>query len=171
MIYEFDLQADDYKAASLASMRTGRIVRAYVPYGLSVALVFWILLRVAVGAEEIAATAAAVILFLGFLGYYGLTWRSRFDRAFTRHYEGARGSILGPHTLELTDAGLNSSGPLHRSFRAWPSITRAVASRSHIFFHTLFGVVYVLPLRAVDKPGDLLATLQSRHAVQVVDVT
>lgn len=167
MIYKFDLVADDYIAASLSSNKTRSVVRAYVPYALALALIFWILLRHAVEASFLASTVFAAVLFLGVLAYYGLTWQKSFTRVLKRYHEGPRHAILGAHTLELTDAGLNSSGPLHRSFRAWSAITDAVVSRSHIFFHTLFGVVYVLPLRAVDDVRSLLASLENKYGVNV----
>ena len=167
MVYKFELVADDYIAASLSSNTTTAVIRAYLPYALLLALLFWILLRHAVAASFLLATVSAAALLMTMLAYYCLTWPKTFANALKRYHEGPRRSILGPHTLELTDAGLNSSGPLHRSFRAWPSITGAVVSRSHIFFHTLFGIVYVLPLRAVGDSATLLATLRSKYGISV----
>lgn len=168
MIYKFDLTADDYTAASLSSNTTRRVVRAYLPYALVLALAFWILLRHGVAASLVTSTAGAGVLFAGVLAYHGLTWRTSFGSAVRRYHEGPVRAILGLHTLELTDAGLNSSGPLHRTFRAWPSITAAAVSRSHVFFHTLFGIVYVLPLRAVEDVEGLLTTLKGKYGVSVL---
>jgi hypothetical protein len=167
MVYEFALTADDYIAASLSSNTTRNVLRGYVPYALALVLVFWIVLRHGVAASFLALTAFAGVLFVGTLVYYGLTWQKKFIDVLARYHDGPQKSILGPHTLELTDVGLFSSGPLHRSFRAWSSVTAAVVSPSHIFFHTLFGIVYVLPLRAVEDVGSLVSTLKGTYGVSV----
>jgi hypothetical protein len=168
MIYKFDLIADDYAAASLSCTSTRSVVRSYVPYALVLALAFWILLRHGAEASSFASFAAAMALFLGMLAYYALTWQKTFARALVRYHEGPRSSILGPHTLELTENGLDSSGPLHRSFRAWASVTGAVVSPSHVFFPTLFGLVYVLPRRAIDDFARLIASLEE-YGVHVTE--
>ena len=114
MKYNFDLKADDYIAASLSSNTTGRVIRSYLPNALLLTLAFWTLLRDAVSAPLLQATLMATALLLGILGYYAVTWRKRFENVLRQYHEGPRRSILGPHTLELTAAGLNSSGPLHQ---------------------------------------------------------
>jgi hypothetical protein len=127
------------------------------------------LLRDAVSMPFLQATLMGTALLLGMFAYHAVTWRKRFENMLSLYYEGPRRSILGPHTLELTAAGLNSSSPLHQSFRAWPAITGAVVSNSHVFFQTLFGIVYVLPLRAVDNADALIVSLTSEYGVTVSD--
>ena len=170
MIYTFDLMADDYIAMSLSSNKTSSVVRAYVPYAVLPALVLWILAHDVAAVPFLLSSVLATVLFLGILTYYGLSWKKNFANTLARYHEDPkRRLILGPHTLELTDAGLNSSGPLHRSFRAWSSITDVVAVQSHVLFHTSFGVVYVLPLRAVDDPTSLFAALKGKYGLTVTD--
>jgi hypothetical protein len=169
MVYKFDLTADDYIEASLAGHQTRAVLRAYALRALLPAVAVWIVGHDVEGVPILLSTAFAAVLFLGILAYYGLTWRKNFAASLARHYE-TRRSILGPHTLELTDAGLESSGPLHRSFRAWPSVTGAIASRSHVFIHTLFGIVYVLPLRAVEDSASLFVALDE-HNIAITDTT
>jgi hypothetical protein len=167
--FNFELMADDYIAASSSSNTTGRVIHSYLPYALLLTLVFWILLRDAVSVPFLQATLTATALLLGMFAYHAVTWRKRFEHMLRRYYGGPRRSILGPHTLELTAAGLNSKGPLHRSFRAWAAITGAVVTHSHVFFQTLFGIVYVLPLRAVDNAGALIVSLTGEYGVTVSD--
>lgn len=164
MIYEFDLQAPDYVAAGVGATTTSRIVRGYIPYALIAGLLAWIVAYAVNGQSARTAALAGVVVFTLFLGYLLFMWRSTFTKYLTKHYESpGKRVILGPHTLELADDGLHSQGPLHRSFRAWPSITQAVFTRSHCVFQTAFGIIYVLPLRAVPDRGALMAVLRERR--------
>src|SRR5689334_1489243 len=129
MVYKFDLTADDYIETSLASNRRRAVLRAGELYALLAALAVWILVREVEGGSLLFATAFAAALFVGTLAYFAVTLRKNFASAVTQHYESRR-SILGPHTLELTDLGLESSGPLHRSLAL--DITRSHFTLSHL---------------------------------------
>jgi len=163
MVYEFDLQVSDYIAGSLAATTNARLLRGYVPYALIAALVAWIVAYVVFGESTGIASIVGVVVFGLLLSYLLFIWRSTFTKTLTRYYDTpAKRAVLGPHTLELAEDGLHSQGPLHRSFRAWPAITQAVVTSSHCFFHTAFGLVYVLPMRAVPDRDALMAKLSGK---------
>jgi hypothetical protein len=162
MLYQFDMTSDDYVEMSLSATSTKSVVQGYKLHALVPALVLWIVVHDVAGISAVVSAALAVALFGGILAYHALTWRKTFGAKLREHHEGPVRAILGPHTLELTDEGLHSVGPMHRTFRAWPCITTVVTWRSYIFFHTLFGVVYVLPTRAVEDSGSLFSELKAR---------
>jgi hypothetical protein len=164
MVYQFDLQVPDYVAAGIAATNTSRIVRGYMPYAVIAGLIAWIIAYVVNGQSARTAAVAGVVVFALFLGYLLFMWRSTFTKHLTKHYESpGKRVILGPHALELADDGLHSQGPLHRSFRAWPSITQAVFTRSHCVLQTAFSIMYVLPLRAVPDREVLKTLLREKH--------
>jgi len=164
MVYEFELQVPDYVAAGVAATTTSRIVRGYIPYALIAGLIAWIVAYAVNGQSARTASVAGAVVFALFLGYLLFMWRSTFTKHLTNHYEApGKRVILGPHTLELADDGLHSHGPLHRSFRAWPSITQAAFTGSHCVFQTAFSIIYMLPLRAVPDQDALIALLREKH--------
>jgi hypothetical protein len=164
MIYQFDLQGPDYVAAGVAATTTSRVVRGYIPYALITGLLAWIVVYAISGQNARTASIAGLVVFGLLLAYLVFMWRSTFTKVLTKHYQApGKRMILGPHTLELADDGLHSHGPLHRSFRAWGSITQAVFTRSHCVFQTAFSILYVLPLRAVPDRDALIALLRERQ--------
>ena len=164
MIYQFDLQVADYVAAGVGATTMSRIVRGYAPYALIAGLIAWIVAYAVNGQSARTATVVGLVVFALVLFYLLFMWRSTFTKHLTRHYQSpAKRVILGSHTLELADDGLHSQGSLHRSFRAWPSITQAVFTGSHCIFQTAFSIIYVLPLRAVPDRDALITLLREHH--------
>src|SRR5262249_11227187 len=132
-------------------------------------LLAWIVAYVVSGHSARTACIAGVVMFALFLGYMLFMWRSTFTKRLALDYQAPeRRAILGPHTLELADDGLHSPRPLHRAFRAWPSIAQALFTRSHCVLLTTFSILYVLPLRAVPDREALLAFLREKR-IPIVD--
>jgi len=163
MTYELELTAADYSEKSLRAYSWSAVFRYFMPHSLCAALAAWLFATRMLDASPQAALVVALVFFVGTLGFFSLNWRQKFLATLRSHYEAPhRKGILGPHTLELTDAGLVSVGPLHQTFRDWRSITHVVFTGSQVLFHTAFGVVYVLPNRAVADMKALNAFVESR---------
>ena len=103
--------------------------------------------------------ALRVSIFIGavYLAIELLTWRPRLRRHVRALYsQHPHTLLLGSHTLELRPDGLVSAGPQHTTFRSWAAVTGLIQSPSHLLLPTVYGNVYVLPLRAVsDTPATI----------------
>lgn len=155
MTFHFDLSADDYREMNLAAFRWAPALRHFFPHALCYALVIYLAAPWALETSSRGASIAALIAFCFTLIWMSLTWRRRFLGAVDGHYSNAaRKVIFGPHTLSFTDSGLESTGPMHRTFRDWRCVTEVRVTSTQMLIHTAFGVVYILPLRAVaDLPA------------------
>jgi len=152
MTYFFDLSAEDYSASSIAvSGGFRRLLRPYATHSLWLFLPLPIILTEAFSGAFSKAILVSVVVAAVYLLASILAWPHRVRRLVRRQYAGRSRIILGAHSLELSSAGLTSVGPQHRAFRTWASVTEVTKTSSHYFFSTLFGNVYVLPLRAVDS--------------------
>lgn len=168
MKYEFELTMHDYMDMTMASLNSKEVVRSYVPHVLSGALITWIVAKHTFGASMLVASMIGLAVFAAGLVHHSMNWRRNYLNALSRHYDAPeQRAILGAHTLELTDDGINSSGPLHRTFRKWAAVTHASLTLSHCLFYTSFGVVYVLPLRAVEDREGLVTRIRDKHGVQL----
>jgi hypothetical protein len=146
MTFHFELTAADYREMNLAAFRWLPVFLHFTPHALSAGLLVW----VAGG-----AAIAALVVFVAVLSWLSVAWRNKALRAIDANYNiPSTQVIFGPHTLTFTEAGLESTGPVHRSFRDWRTVTEARITKTQMLIYTVFGVIYILPLRAVpDLPA------------------
>jgi hypothetical protein len=167
MTYHFDLTADDYRDMNLTSFTWWPAIGHYLPQSLCIGFVVVFAAPWALEASRSAAFIAGGVAFSIALIWYCQVWRKRFLASVNRHYvDPSRSVIFGPHTLTLTQAGLESTGPMHRSFRDWRCVTEARVTAKQVLFYTAFGVVYLLPTRAVEDLPALEKWIAARAASQ-----
>ena len=167
MTYHFDLTADDYREMNLAAYKWLPVLLHFLPHALSASLAVYLIAPWALQASSQGASIAALVAFGSVLAWMFLSWHRKVLGAIDTHYgTPARSVIFGPHTLSLTDSGLESSGPMHRSFRDWRCVTEVRVTKTQVLFYTAFGVIYILPLRAVQDLPALEKWLSDRHVEQ-----
>lgn len=164
LAYSFELTPEDYVAMNM-NARAGMkpFLLAALPSSAALGLVLFAMLGLDrsrnLGSAALVATAVAIAFFV----FQSLWWKYRLRRHFLKYYARApRDRLFGPHTLAISDEGIESTGPHHRTFRAWPAITQARFTADRLFLHTIFGAVYVLPLRAVANRDELREALATR---------
>ena len=167
MTYHFDLTADDYREMNLAAYKWAPVLLHFLPHALCVALAVYVIAPWALQASSRGASIAAFVSFVSVLAWMSLSWHRKALGAINAHYGApARSVIFGPHTLSFTDSGLESTGPMHRSFRDWRCVTEARVTKTQLLFYTAFGVIYILPLRAVQDLPALEKWLSDRQVEQ-----
>jgi hypothetical protein len=165
--FSFDLTADDYREMNQAAYRWGPVLRHFFPHALCCALVVYLAAPWSVETSTRSASIAGIVTFCFALGYMSLTWHRKALDAVNAHYSNAsRRVIFGPHTLTFNDSGLESVGPMHRTFRDWRCVTEVRVTQTQMLISTAFGVVYILPLRAVPDPISLEKWLSDRRVEQ-----
>ena len=168
MKYQFDLGADDYRDMNLAAFRWKPVVLHFLPHSLCAALLVYVGAPWALQASHRGASIAAAVTFVVVLSWLALAWHRKVQGFVNAHYGDPRRKVIfGAHTLELTESGLESAGPMHRTFRDWRSVTEARVTDSQMQFNTVFGVVYILPLRAVPDLPALEQWLRDKGVKQV----
>jgi hypothetical protein len=167
MTYHFELTAADYREMNLAVFRWGPIFLHYWPHALCAALVVFVAGPWALQASPGGAAIAASIVFIAVLAWLSIAWRRKALRAIDANYNAPSSQVIfGPHTLTFTDTGLESVGPVHRSFRDWRAVTEARVTKTQMLIYTAFGVIYILPLRAVADLPALEKWLGDRSGAQ-----
>jgi hypothetical protein len=165
--YQFDLTAADYREMNLAAFRWPPVLLHYSIHALSAALLVLVAAPWALEASTGSAAVAASVVFVAVLAWLSLAWRAKALRAIdAADNTPSKHVIFGPHTLTFTDAGLESTGPVHRSFRDWRAVTEARITKTQMLIYTAFGVVYILPLRAVPDLPALEKWLAERSSSQ-----
>jgi hypothetical protein len=160
--FAFDLTAADLIAMNLSACESNAVYRRYANWwSATIALVALLLLSHAFSGALYEAFLAALLI--GAASYFALPpwWRYRGRIKLREYYTSSAGQLLvGPHTLSLTAEGLESIGSHHRAFRSWVTVTRALITAEHVFLSTVFGNVYILPLRAVAAVEQVRAFLK-----------
>jgi hypothetical protein len=166
--YNFDLTADDYNRPTLDGYSWKPVVRYFLPHALCACLATYLMVRHWLVASVPAAITIAALVFSITLAAFAMNWRKAFLTTVKRYYDDPdRKAILGPHTLSITEAGLESVGPLHKSFRDWRSVTQVAFTKTQVLFYTAFGIVYVLPLRAVADAEALESFLKRKSTCKL----
>jgi len=161
--YSFVLAADDYVALNRALCRGPR---AFAPYGWLLGfpiatLVFWAAYAGSRASMQFALVIAFVVLLLTVVLVPPVLWW-RAQRSWRRYYSTpATAPLLGPHQLSLREDGLESTGPNHRSWRAWPTVCHITEARDHLLLSTVYGNVYLLPWHAVSDRDALLSFVRA----------
>jgi hypothetical protein len=167
MTFHFDLTAADYREMNHAAFRWPPVFWHYTPHALSAALLVWVAGPWALEASPSGAAIAALVVFVAALSWLSVEWRKKTLRAIDSHYNVPSTQVIfGPHTLTFTDAGIESAGPVHRSFRDWRAITGVRVTKAQMLISTVFGVIYILPLRAVADLPALEKWLSDRSGSQ-----
>jgi YcxB-like protein len=160
--YSFELGVDDYVAMNMHRWRSlGSWYRNTAKSAWAVVLVVFAFLAFGHMQVDLALVAA-----LGVAAVYLLIspwfWRRRYVRCLRQHYgRPPADRLMGAHTLTIGPEGIESTGPYHRTSRAWPAVTEAFITSRYVLIHTIFGNVYILPRRAVSNPEEVRRLLEA----------
>ena len=167
MTYQFELTAADYREMNLAAFRWTPVFLHYSIHAFCAALFVVVAALWALQASTGGAAIAGIIVYVAVLAWLSLAWRAKVLGAVGASYSApSKQVIFGPHTLTFTELGLESTGPVHRSFRDWRAVTEVRVTNSQMLIYTAFGVVYILPLRAVPDLPALEKWLANRSGSQ-----
>jgi hypothetical protein len=170
LAYSFDLNIADYIAMNMHPWRDNtRLFRGIAPSAGIVLISAFFFLRVAGHMAPGWAFLAAGGIALCYLLVSPLFWRYRY-RARLRKYYGQPPAdrLLGLHTLSIGPEGIESTGPYHRTYRAWPAVTGACVTADYTLIYTIFGNVYILPGRVVEDRAAVRRALEAHLPSSVI---
>jgi hypothetical protein len=169
LAYSFDLGIEDYVAMCMGSWTWKQWFRGSAPSaGILFIAAFFFLVTVG-HMVPVWGFVAAGIVALAYLALSPSLWRRRYEFRLRKYYsQHPVAKLLGPHTLTIAPEGIESTGPYHRTFRAWPSITLASITSKHTLIYTIFGNVYILPMRAVADAAEVRASLEAHLPADVI---
>ena len=163
LAYSFDLNIADYIAMNMHPWRNNTSVfRGTAPAAGIVLIVAFFLLRVVGDMVPDGAFLAAGGIALCYLLLAPFWWRYRYGVRLRKYYgQPPADRLLGPHTLSIGPEGIESTGPYHRTFRAWPAVTGACVTADYTLIYTIFGKVYILPGRVVEDRAAVRRALEA----------
>jgi hypothetical protein len=141
LVYSFDLNIADYIAMNMHPWRNNtRLVRGTAPSAGLVLIVAFFFLRVVGGMVPEWAFLAAGTIALCYLLFAPVLGRYRYGVRLRKYFgQPPANRLLGPHTLSIGPEGIESTGPYHRTFRAWPAVTGACVTADYTLIYTIFG--------------------------------